>query len=67
MYAWTQQGSREWNELADEVDMYTLCCAQSNLTLCDPKDCSPPRYSVNRISRQEYWSELPSPFSRGSS
>ena len=29
------------------------------LTLCDPMDCSLPGSSVHRISRQEYWSELP--------
>ena len=31
------------------------------LTLCDPKDCSPPGSSVHRFSRQEYWSGLPFP------
>ena len=30
-------------------------------TLCDPVDCSLPGFSVRRISRQEYWSELPCP------
>ena len=33
--------------------------AQSHLTLCYPRDCSPPGSSVRRFSRQEYWSGLP--------
>ena len=45
------------------------CCFVANLcpTLWDPKDCSPPGSSVHGFSRQEYWSELPFPSSRGSS
>ena len=37
--------------------------AQSCVTLCDPKDCSLPGYSVLGISTQECWSGLtfPSP------
>ena len=35
--------------------------AQSCLTLCDPKDCSPPGSSVRGILRQEYWLPFPSP------
>ena len=38
----------------------SVCCAQC-LTLCDPRDCSPPGFSVVRFSRQEYWSGLPCP------
>ena len=38
-----------------------LSVARSCLTLCDPTDCSPPGSSVNALSRQEYWSELPFP------
>ena len=39
------------------------CCfvSKSCLTLCKPKDCSPPEFSVHGISRQEYWSGLPFP------
>ena len=40
-----------------------LCCAKSLqlcLTLCDPRDCSPPGSSVHGIL-QEYWSGLPCP------
>ena len=33
----------------------------SRVQLCDPVDCSLPRFSVHVISRQEYWSELPFP------
>ena len=33
------------------------CC----LTLCDLMDCSPPGSFVHGLSRQEYWSGLPSP------
>ena len=34
---------------------------QSCLTLCDPVDCSLEGSSVQRLSRQEYWSGLPCP------
>ena len=34
---------------------------QSCLTLCDPMDCSLPAPLSMGFSRQEYWSELPSP------
>ena len=52
-----------------------MLCAKSLqlcLTLHDTMDHSPPDSSVHRIWRllpggQEYWSELPMPFSRGSS
>ena len=30
--------------------------AQLSLTLCDPKNCSPPGSSVHGIFRLEYWS-----------
>ena len=36
--------------------------AQSCPTLGDPMDCSPPGFSIHGISRQEYWSGVPSPF-----
>ena len=37
--------------------------AQSNLTLGNPMDCSPPGSSVHGIlSKQEYWSGLPFSF-----
>ena len=29
--------------------------------LCDPMDCSSPDSTVQEISQQEYWSELPFP------
>ena len=38
---------------------FTVCCAQSHLTLCDPMDCSLPDSSVCGIFQQEYWSGLP--------
>ena len=47
---------------------FTLCHAKSlqpSLTLFDPMDCRPPGSSVHGFSRQEYWSELPCPPSRG--
>ena len=34
---------------------------QSFVTLCNPKDCSPPGSSVHGFSRQEYWSGMPCP------
>jgi len=34
---------------------------QSNSTLCDPKDGSPPGSPVPGFSRQEYWSGVPLP------
>ena len=33
--------------------------AQSCLTFCDPMDCRPSDFSVQKFSRQEYWSGLP--------
>ena len=46
--------------------LYTHPCVrakllQSCLTLCNPKDYSPPGSSVHGLSRQEYWSGLPCP------
>ena len=38
-------------------------CAQFCLTLCNPKDCSPPDSFVMEFSRQEYWSGLSFPAS----
>ena len=35
---------------------------QSCLTLCDPKDGSPPGSTSLGFSRQEYWSGVPLPF-----
>ena len=35
--------------------------AQSNLTLCNPMDCSPSGSSVHEISQQGYWNGLPFP------
>ena len=43
---------------------YTAAAAkslQSCLTLCDPRDSSPPGSSFPGIPRQEYWSGLPFP------
>ena len=37
--------------------------AQSCLTFCDPMDCRPSDFSVQKFSRQEYWSGLPFSFS----
>ena len=39
---------------------FTLCVLVTQLcpTLCDPRSCSPPWFSVG-FSRQEYWSGLP--------
>ena len=38
-----------------------MLVTQSCPTLCDPMDCSPPVPLSMRLSRQEYWSELPFP------
>ena len=43
------------------VRMCVHACAQSCLTLCDPRDCSPPSSLFMEFSRQEYWSRLPLP------
>ena len=55
----------------NKIDTWFLMCyvliAHSCLTLCDPMDCSPARYSVHGFSREEYWSGLYIPFSRVSS
>ena len=63
--------SFKWAAITDtysciEVKVKVLV-AQLCLTLCDPMDCSPPGSSAMEFSRQEYWSGLPFPFSRGSS
>ena len=34
-------------------------CMLSHIKLCDPMDYSPPGFSVQGFSRQEYWSGLP--------
>ena len=47
--------------------MHAWSVTQSCLTLCDPMDCSPPASLPMGFFRQEYWSRLPSSFSRGSS
>ena len=39
--------------------------AQSRLSLCDPRDCSPPGSFVHGFSRQEHWSGLPFPWLQG--
>ena len=36
-------------------------CSLSHSRLCDPTDSSPPGSSVDGISREEYWSDLPFP------
>ena len=41
--------------------------AQLYRTLCDPMDCSPQTPLSTEFSRQEYWSGLPFPSSKGSS
>ena len=46
---------------------YLCLVAQSCLTLCNPMDCSPPDPLSMGFSRQEYWSSLPMPSSKGSS
>ena len=45
----------------NSVNLRAVCaCIQSCLTLCHPKDCSPPGSSLSKgFSRQEYWSGLP--------
>ena len=40
---------------------FIFCCAQSCLTLCDPKDCSHQAPLSMGFSRQECWSGLPFP------
>ena len=45
-----------WHQRSHKAGV--LGYAQSRLTLCDPKDCSPPHSSVHGISRQEYQSGL---------
>ena len=54
---------REEIALARKTDNYCAVClvTQSCLTLCNPRDCSPPGSSVHGFSRQEYWSGLPCP------
>ena len=40
---------------------YGKCLGINCLTLCDPRDCSPPAPLSMEFSRQEYWSGLPFP------
>ena len=57
-----KEGVGWFNE--DKWSMIVCSVAQSCLTLCDPMDSSPPRYSVLLsaiLSKQEYWSGLPFP------
>ena len=51
------------------VSLLLCCCltAQSCLTLCDPKDCSPPGPSVHGIFQARTLERVAIPFSRGSS
>ena len=46
---------------------YTCLCAQSCLTLCNPKDCSPPGSSVYGISQTRILERVAISSSRGSS
>ena len=61
---WGVKGKWVW-----DLSWRQMCVlvAQSCLTLCNPKNCSLPGFSVQGFSRQDYWSRLPFPFSRGSS
>ena len=49
---------RQSDSRANAVDGLLI---QSCPRLCDPKDGSPPGFSVHGISQQEYWSGLPFP------
>ena len=43
-----------------KYDRHVLhACMLSHIKLCDPMDYSPPGFSVQGFSRQEYWSGLP--------
>ena len=52
--------------ISSEVNKVKILVAQPCLTLCDPRDCSWTGSSVHGILRQEYWSGVVLPFSRGS-
>ena len=43
------------------LEKYACLCVQLYLTLCDPRDYSPPAPLSIEFSRQEYWSGLPFP------
>ena len=45
-----------FNQMVDVWSVAQLCP-----TLCDPRDCSSPGYSVHGVSQQEYLSSLPFP------
>ena len=49
----------------ENLQFVNCCCSclvtKSFLTLCNPMDCRPAGFSLHRISRQEYWNELPFP------
>ena len=43
------------------LNVRVCSAAQSRLTLCNPVHGSPLDFSVQGVSRQEYWSGLPFP------
>ena len=46
-------GQNQWYRLGDQRELiWTGLVAKSCLTHCDPKDCSPPGFSVHRISQE---------------
>ena len=55
----------EWGAISFYYLLYIICCccsvAKSCLTFSNPKDCSLPGSSIHGLSRQEYWSGVPSP------
>ena len=60
---------REEIALARKTDNYCAVClvTQSCLTLCNPRDCSPPGSSVQWILQARILEWVAMPFSRGSS
>ena len=49
----------------ENLQFVNCCCSclvtKSFLTLCNPMDCRLAGFSLHRLSRQEYWNELPFP------
>ena len=59
-------GLQSWQNLTPEMSLEEYpeqddMRAQSNLTLCDPVDCTRQAPLSMEFSRQEYWSGLPFP------
>ena len=59
VFTWGNWGAKRWGK--------NVLVAQSCLTLCNPRDCSPPGFTVHGILQARILEQVAIPFSRGSS